>query len=372
MANSTINTSNVATKFLNKVAREYVRGSRFSKYTGKDENNVITIKEGLKKVSIPLVAKLSGGGVSGSSTLTGSEENLNNYAKELTPTHYRNGVLVDNEENEKAEFDLFEEARPALMNWAKELQRDHIIQAMGAIYNGTTYANYGVATGAAADTWLTNNSDRVLYGALKSNQSAGNHTTSLGNIDTTNDKLNANMITLAKRMAKTCSPLISPIKTTEDEDWFVFFVDSFGMRDLRQDSTISQANREALERGKNNPLFTGGDLIWDGVIIREIEEISTMIDGTTGTNGLWGGAATADSLTTSGNSSSRVGVGFFCGTQAVGYGLGKLPEFSRRKEDDYGHQNGVGITLKHDIDKMYFNNKQHGMVTVFYSAAVDA
>jgi hypothetical protein len=372
MANSTINSQNKVTKFLNDVLNEYVRGSRFSKYQGVGPNNVIMIKEGLKQVSMPLVAKLSGTGVTGSSTLSGSEEALNNYAKVLTPTHYRHGVLIDNEEREKSEFDLFEEARPALMNWAKELQRDQIVEALGAIYDGTTYANLGSSAAGANDTWNTNNQDRVLYGILKSNNSAGNHTTSLSNIDTTNDKLTANMLTLAKRMAKTASPLITPIKTTEDEDWYVMFVDSFGMRDLRQDSTIAQANREALERGKSNPLFTGGDLMYDGMIIREIEEISRNIDGTTGTNGIWGGAATADGLNTAGNGSSRVGVGFLCGTQAIGYGLGKAPTFARKTEDDYGHLNGVGITLKHDIDKMYFNNKQHGMVTVFYSAAVDA
>lgn len=371
MANSTINSQNVATKFFNSVATEYVRGSRFSKYQGKGPNHVITIKEGLKTVSIPLVAKLSGSGVTGSSTLAGNEENLNNYAMTLTPTHYRNGVLIDNEENEKSEFDLFNEARPALMNWAKELQRDHIIEAMGAIYDGTTYANYGSASNASMDTWLSNNSDRVLYGSAKSNHSSLDHSTALGLIDSSADKLDADTVSLAKRIAKTSNPLISPIKTTEDEDWFVFFVDSFGFRDLKADSNIINASQYAMERGKSNPLFTGGDLIWDGVIIREIEEISRNIDGTS-SNGIWGASATANSLATSGASSSRVGVGFLCGMQAVSYGLGKLPEFSRRKEDDYGHQNGVGVTLKHQIKKSYFNNKQHGMVTVFYSAAVDA
>lgn len=371
MTSTTVNSSNVATKFLNQVAREYVRGSRFSKYQGKGPNNVITIKEGLKTVSIPLVAKLGGAGVTGSATLAGKEENLNNYAMTLTPTHYRNGVLIDNEENEKTEFDLFTEARPALMNWAKELQRDHIIEALGAIDNGTTYANYGSATNAAMDTWLSNNRDRVLYGAVKSNHSSLDHSTALGLIDSSADKLSASMVSLAKRIAKTASPLITPIKTSEDEDWFVMFVDSMGFRDLKADTTILAAHEYAAERGKDNPLFTGGDIIYDGVIIREIEEISAMIDGTA-SNGKWGASATANSLATSGSSTSRVGVGFLCGTQAVSYGLGKMPNFQRRKEDDYGFQNGVGIELKHQIKKSMFNNKQHGMVTVFYSAAVDA
>jgi hypothetical protein len=97
-----------------------------------------------------------------------------------------------------------------------------------------------------------------------------------------------------------------------------------------------------------------------------------MIDGSSGTNGLWGGAAVADSLTTSGASSSRVGVSFLCGQQAVSYGLGRRPEIKVDKTYDYGFQPGVAVQLKHDIDKSYFNNKQHGVVTVFSSAAVDA
>lgn len=75
---------------------------------------------------------------------------------------------------------------------------------------------------------------------------------------------------------------------------------------------------------------------------------------------------------TSGNGSTRVGVGFLCGAQAVCFGRGKNAQFARRKEDDYGHANGVAIVAKHDIKKTFYNGKQHGMITHFHSAAVDA
>ena len=372
MTQTTANAGNVVTKFLNEAFLEYVRQSRFSKYQGKSSNNVIVMKEGRKICSIPLVAKLAGAGVSGSSALSGSEEALANYAKTLTPTYFRNAVVIDNEEREKTAIDLFKEAKPALMNWAKEKQRDDIIQAMGAVYNGTVYADYGDAAAGVLDTWNTNNADRILYGSAKGNTTAGDHTASLGTIDTTNDKLTAATVKLAKRMAKQANPLIAPIKTKDDEDWFVYFVDSYGFRDLSEDATIIAANKDARVRGMDNPLFTGGDLVYDGVIIREIEEITTMIDGTDGTDGVWGGDSTADGLNDAGASSSRVGVGFLCGQQAVGYGLGQAPAFRLKKEDDYEFQNGVGIELKHDIDKMFFNDKQHGMVTTFFSATADA
>lgn len=382
MANSTVNSNNQTTRFQSEVRREYVRGGRFGPYIGKTENAIIQVKQDLRKVSIPLVGKLSSAGVSGSSTLAGSEESLSNYAMTLHPKYYRNGVLVDNEENEKAEFELFQEARPALMNWAMEHKRDMIIQAMGAVEAGGTYYNYGgslgangssAASAANMDTWVTNNSDRILYGAAKSNLSAGNHTTSLANIDTTNDKLTAATVSLLKRMAENADPLIRPIMIKGDEPWFVFFVGSYAFRDLRAD--LATEHQNAMPRSmEGNVLWTGGDLVFEGVIIKKVPEIDSLfIDGSTGPfGGVWGAnAASADGLDNGGNTASRVGIGFFCGAQAVGMGMGRMPSFKRRKEDDYEHQNGVGITMKHDIKKIFYNNKQHGMVTSFHSSTGD-
>ena len=106
---------------------------------------------------------------------------------------------------------------------------------------------------------------------------------------------------------------------------------------------------------------------------KEIPDIDKFIDSTgTGLwDGVWGANATGDSLKTSGAASSRVGVGFLCGAQAVCFGRGKDASFSLRKEDDYGHLNGVAVTAKHDIKKIFFNGKQHGMITHFHSAAID-
>lgn len=385
MAKSTISTSNKVTRFQEKVRREYVRGGRFGPYIGPDQNKIIQTNRNLKKTSIALVGKLSGAGVNGSSQLAGNEEALSNYAATTQPTYWRNAVLIDQEERELSEFDLFTEARPALMNWTMELKRDQIIQGLGAIEAGGTYYNYGgsegaygssAASAANLDTWNTNNTDRILYGAAKSNYTSGNHTTSLGNVDTTNDKLTADMVTLAKRMAENASPLIRPIMVNEDEPWYVLFVDSYGFRDLKADTPMQNANREARPREvMNNPIFTGGDLVYDGVIIKKVPDINKFIDGDGSSSpwdGVWGSNASGDDLSQAGATTSRVGTGFLCGAQAVAFGIGRMASFTRRKDDDYQHLTGVGVTMKHDIKKLFYNNKQHGMMTLFYSAAADA
>lgn len=382
MTASSIAAGNVTTRFQSKVKREYVRGGRFAPYIGQSEDAIIQVNKDLKKVSIPLIAKLSGAGVTGSTTLSGAEEALSNYDFVMTPTYKRNGVLIDNEENEKSEFDLFSEARPALMNWAMEKKRNEIIQAMGAVIAGTTYANYGgtvgatgagAATAANMDTWSTNNTDRILYGSAIGNHTAGDHTTSLATIDNTADKLDGDMVRLLKRMAENADPLIRPVMVKGDEPWYVFFVGTYAFRDLQADLATLHSN--AMPRDvKGNPLWSGGDLVLDGVIVKKVPEIDGLfIDGTTGPfGGVWGAGATGDSLATGGASGVRTSVGFFCGAQAVGFGLGRQASFKRKKEDDYEHQNGVGITMKSDIKKTFYNSKQHGMVTSFHSSAADA
>jgi len=389
MSLSSISAGNRVTDFQAKVNRVYVRDGRFGPYIGATENAIIQTNKNIRRKSIPLIGKLSSAGVRGSTSLVGNEESLSNFDFTFEPTHLRNGVLIDNEEKEKSEFDLYQEARPALQNWIMELKRDQIIQAMGAIQADGVYRNYGgteasgakgsaAASAANFDTWQAANTDRILYGIARSNTTSGDHTTSLATIDTTNDKMSALMVSQLKRMAMQANPLIRPVMVNEDEPWYVLFLGSFSFRDLRADATIIAANKDARPREKDfkdNPLFGGGDLMWDSVIIKEVPDLDKFIDNSSGTglwDGVWGANAAADNLRTAGASSSRVGIGFLCGAQAVCFGRGKDASFKLRNEDDYEHLNGVGITAKHDIKKIFFNNKQHGMVTSFHSAAVDA
>jgi hypothetical protein len=383
---TTASSGNKVTDFQKKTNKTYVRKGVFGPYTGPSENAIIQTNQNIRKKSIPLIGELSGAGVRGSSQLVGNEEALSNYDFTFEPTHIRNGVLIDNEENEKTEFDLYNEGKGQLMPWMMKIKRDQIIQAFAAVEAGGTYYNYGgteasgakgssAASAANMDTYQAANTDRILYGAAKGNLTSGDHTTSLATIDTTNDKLTTAAISLVKRMAETCDPLIRPVMVKEDEPWFVYFCGSYSFRDLKESTAMQNALREAMPRMKTNPLFSGGDLFWDGVIIKEVADLDKFIDNSTGSglwDGVWGANATGDSLLTGGDSSSRVSVGFLCGAQAVVFGRGKNAKFARRKEDDYGHQNGVAIVGKHDIKKTFYNGKQHGMVTHFHSAAADA
>lgn len=339
---------------------EYVRENRFKRYMGTNENAIIQLKDDLSrkpgdKVTFANVRKLSGPGVTGNVALEGAEEELDSRSMAVEVGVIRNAVVVTDWEEQKSAIDLRNAGKTALKLWAMEKMRDDIIAALKSI-NGKAY---GSASEGDKDAWLVDNADRVLFGAAKSNNSANDHSASLANIDNSADKLSPGMISLAKRMAQTASPAIKPIRLNEDEEWYVMFCNSYSFRDLANDTVMVQANREARDRGKDNPLFTGGSLIWDGVIIREIPEIG-VISGV-------------------GANSIDVGFNFLVGAQALGVAWAQRTK-STTDVRDYGFRHGVGVQEIRGIEKLLFGKGatdtadlvQHGVVTVYAAGVADS
>jgi N4-gp56 family major capsid protein len=224
---------------------------------------------------------------------------------------------------------------------------------------GSTALAYAAADETAKDAWLADNADRVLFGAAVSNNSANDHSASLENIDATADRFTSAPMKLMKRLAKVATPKIRPIKTDGDEEWYVLFAGSNTFRDFENDPAVQQANREAWQRGQDNPLFTGGDLILSGCIVREVPEI--------------------DDIAGVGAGGIDVGPVYLCGAQA----LGELwKERSKMIEDisDYGRRKGAGFEEVRDIKKLYFGKGasdrddlvQHGVLTGFFASVDDA
>lgn len=354
MANTTTAAANVVTNFLADFFKEFVRENLFFPYMGKGSNNPIVIKQDKQIVSIPLVAKLEGDGVSGNATLDGNEEILANFAFTLTPTYHRNAVRLSEEEKDKPNIDLMRAAKECLKLWGMEKVKDDIIvEALGSLTSAGTTVTVNSSTAninTTGDLWIVDNSDRVLYGAAISNLSAGDHSASLANIDTTNDKLTGDVVRLARKIARAADPIVRPIKTSNGIETYVMFVGVEAMLDLKEDLETLHSN--AGDRGEGNPLFRPGDLVWDNVIIREIPEISTLL-------------ADSTFYATAGNSSTKVEPWFLCGAQAVGYGLGERPNLIVDKDKDYKFQPGVAVQLKHDIQKFVYNAKDHGLVSGF-------
>lgn len=362
----------------------YLRQSGFDRYMGSGTDAIIRllrgtdIGNGAKSVVMPLVGLLRGDGVSGSQVLEGNEEDMDTYADEIRVNYRRNGVKVPKSEAYKTTLDLLRVARSRLRNWASEavLKRGLIQQMQGIVVpgvavtegDGSTYQGpdsvipYSQATPAQRNTFVVNNSDRILFGADIANASSGIMATALATIDNTNDKLTPALISKAKRIAQATATIdatvanniapITPYITKDGEEWFVMFVHPRAMRDLRNDPTMTQANREAMERGKDNPLFRGGDLLWDGVIIREIFDLE-LIAGA--------GAAGID-----------VAHNFLAGQSALAVAYGEEPRIIVDRDQDYQFRPAVAVQELIGIKKTSYAGRQYGGVSVFTAAAADA
>lgn len=346
-----------------KYFREYLNNNWFKQFMGTGSSKMIQLKEDLTKkpgdsVTFTLVNKLSGSAKDANEALEGNEEAVDLRSFQVRVRAYDHAVKFKKFEAQKTAIDLRQAHRDVLMDWNMELDRDNIIAAMGSI-NGVAYAS---ASEAQKDAWLVDNADRVLFGAAKSNNSANDHSASLLNVDTTTDKFTPDAISLMKRMAKTASPKIRPIRSKTaigSSDGYVLFAPTQMVRDLAANSTFAQANRDARNRGMDNPLFTGADYVWENVYIYEVEDIPSL------------GAV--------GNSSAVVRPCYLMGAQAIGMAWAKRPE-TVEEMFDYKRAVGLGITQWYKIEKMRFGSgtedtedtKDHGIVTGYFAAAADA
>ena len=274
MAESTAATGLTVQQWDDQFFVEHVQGNRFAQEMGSTENSIIQVKEDLGKkkgdsITFALVNRLTGAGVENGATLEGNEEDMDSRSHKLTIGERANGVRSNSWENQISSIDLRKAAKTVLKTWSMENTRDRIITALGSI-NGTAY---GSASETNKDAWLVDNADRCLFGAAKSNNSGNDHSASLANVDATNDKLTSSAASLMKRMARTANPKIRPyMSETDAKYYYLVYVPSLVFRDLKEDSTIQQAQRDVTLRMQNEKLFKGGDIEWDGMIFKEIED----------------------------------------------------------------------------------------------------
>lgn len=352
MALSTVSSNNKLIQFRKDITREYVRENLFSPYYGDDVSaifrNIYDAKKGGEQINIPLVTKLTGA-AKGTGTLVGNEEVIDNYGMRVWVDWARHAVATNDAEDQKDSADLFGEAKSLLSDWGKELQRDELILALHALPSTSAPSGlgspdgqrvngilYSAATAAQKNAWNAANQDRILFGNAVSNYNA-THATALGNIDSTDDKLKASSLSLMKRLAKKASPKIRPYKLTDGREYFVAFAGSLTFRDLK--ANLETVNKDARPREgggmDKNPIFQDGDLIYDGVIVREVPEIDTYC-----------------TVTGAGASSINVAPVFMCGQMAASVAWARMPTPTVRSEDDYGFIKGVGVKMCYGVAKI--------------------
>jgi Protein of unknown function (DUF4043) len=398
MALTSNHVNNELIKFRRTAASDFLRKSRFDPFMGADSTSVIVRMNDLaadgKEINIPLVTQLTGSGV-GAGTLRGYEEQLDSYGFPVWADWARNAVANNRAVNKESSFNIRSTARSLLSGWSRRIVRDDIVDALLSIptasvqagrltgANGGNRVNgvkWSAATTAQKNAWTAANQDRVVFGSAIANYST-TFATAVANVDSTSDKMSAAVGSLMKAQAQQSGvsannpgtynglPKITPFQMkSTDQEWYVCFLGSRAMRDLKADPTMYQANRDAREREgadptKTNPLFTGGGLIYDGVIYLEIPEITQRL--------LLAGVGT---------SSIAVEPVFLCGQAALAYAMGQMPRPTQLEDGDYEFITGMGIEAQYGVGKIakasLFDSSNTlvdwGMVTGFVSGVANA
>ena len=344
MALTTVTTNLKEQVWDNDFFTAYVRANRFKRYMGTTENSIIQIKEQLgskagDRIHLALISELTGAGQTGNGLLEGNEEALGQYEFPIAVSTIRHAVAVTDNEQQFTGIELRDAGKEQLKNWAMKKLRNDNITALGS----KTGTAYGSASEAVKDAWLVANADRVLFG----DGTVGGYTDHSADLAlvTASMKLTKEVVSKAKARAEVASPIIRPVTVGEDSENYVMFVGSGAFRDLKVDLGTNLQN--AQERGDNNPLWRDGDLMWDGVVIRKIQEIATI--GTVGAT------------------SARIEPYYLCGAQALGVAWAKRTKTTTDVRD-YGFVKGVGIHEMRGVEKVVFNSKDHGMLTGYVGA----
>jgi N4-gp56 family major capsid protein len=327
---------------------------RFKELKGEGENAIIQVKEDLSKkdgdsVTYALVNRLTNAAITGVSTLEGNEEDLTSRSFRVYVDKRRNAVRVPEMAEQRSAIGLRAAAKPVLLDWAQEDTRDQYIAALQSI-NGVAF---GSSSAAQRDAWLVDNLDRVVFGAGVG--SGTDHSADLAQLDTTNDLFtNVNLDRMIMK-AKTCTPRVRPMRDAGNgKRYYVALANPYAFADLRNslDTEILALTNVEMQASK---LFEGGDLMWNGVIIKECDNIPIYAN-------LGNGGTT------------EVTPVFMLGAQALAHAVCKRWR-TVTEEFDYNDKHGVAVDSIMGIRKMIFGSgsgdtddlKDHGVVTGYFA-----
>lgn len=354
MTDTAAATGLVVQQWEDKFFSEYLHDGGFKSLMGTGENAVIQVKEDLTKkagdsITIALVNRLNNAAVTGVSTLEGSEEDLVSRSFRMYVDKRRNAVRVPEMVEQKSAISLRQAARPTLLDWAMEDTRDLIITALGSI-NGVSFT---ASTEAQRDAYLVDNADRILFGA-----SAGSTTdmsAGLDLLDTTADLFNITALDAMILKAKTCTPKIRPMRDPGNgKRYYVVFANPHAFKNLRDsmDTEVLAVTAVQMEASK---LFEGGDLFWNGAIVKEVDNIPIYLN--------LGASATTE-----------VTPVYLCGAQALAIAYAKRWK-TITEVFDYGDKHGVAVDAIYGVRKVLFGSgsgdtddlQDHGVCTGYFA-----
>ena len=258
-----------------KLFRESLAQTFLSRFIGDDSNAIIQSKDDMTKgpgdrLRNTLRVQLSGDGISGDSTLEGSEEALTTYTDDFVVDQLRHAVRSGGRMTEqRIPFSVREEARLGLTDW----WADRIDTALFNQLCGNNAQSDTKFTGSNSVT-APDNTHHFWPGVISADESL-----------TAAETMSIDLIDNIVMEAKTQTPILRPVMVGGDPH-YTMFLHPGQVKDLRTSTTTGQwldIQKAAMSGGKisDNPIFTGALGVYNGVVLHEATRVTLGVNSST-------------------------------------------------------------------------------------------
>lgn len=214
------------------------------------------------------------------------------FVDELLDAGARGNVKFNNTEEELKNLSMF----------VKVDVIQHSVASTESVTNPTKAKKFQSTATTKLKNWGVRKVDNIYISALSADctniVACGHHTSGTTNVITKTDKFSLADVSEAKRRAeqgyaydttgtRISVPPLLPFMQEENAQkgffetlsYYVMWLGSDAESDLKSDPNWVNAQKEAKERGANNPLFTGSLGFWDGVLLLPFKTANKRLAG---------------------------------------------------------------------------------------------
>ena len=309
-----------AKKFSNEVMHEGRGKSWFDKFTSAKGDNVIWVRDDLKAagdgVIYPFIRSLEKEGVTGKNRLIGNEETLQQHEIYIGCDVIRHAVASFAQDQAWIPWDMDKEARDALIIWYADKLDQLLTKA------------------------LTTDNTNILYAP----NASGVWATAEGQL-TSGHKLTVDALSGLKAVLDSSYKIFQHVRVPEfgNKKYAIGLFHPDVINDLRKDPDWKTIQKDAAERGSNNPLFSGAEGYVHGTICWSWDKVPKFLNGA-------GGIPVYHNV--------------ILGEKAAIHAVKeKMKPISQ--EDDYGEIKGKGVRSIEGLDRVTIEDRENNKKTDF-------